>query len=217
MICLQGGAEFGADCVAMDATLVDEAARRRSGPVVVAPLAARPGREHDIAGANGVRHFAALGADALVAPDARHDAAAAADAWRHAALLVLPGGSPSRLLDALRTTGLERVLTQLLDDGVVVMGASAGAMVLCARTWLPDRGGVVDGLGHVPQHLVLPHWDGRRRVPPDAGPEVAGLGIPEQSGVLVQQGVPTTSVGRTPSRVLAPDGTTRELPRPAAF
>jgi cyanophycinase-like exopeptidase len=213
MICLQGGAEFGRDCRPMDAALVAEASRRNQGPVVIAPLAARPGREHDIAGANGVRHFTGLGATAVVAPDARLDPTTAAEVWRQASLLVLPGGSPAGLLDALRSTGLDAVLAELVDAGVAVMGASAGAMVLCEHAWLPDRGRVVEGLGHVPGHLVLPHWDGRRSTPP--GTDARGLGIPEQSGALVVDGVPTASVGRSPSAVLDRDGVARALPRPS--
>jgi cyanophycinase-like exopeptidase len=215
LVCLQGGAEFGPACREMDAALVERAARERPGPVVIAPLAGAPGREHDRAGANGVRHFTALGATALVAPDARTDPRAAEVAWRQASLLVLPGGSPSRLLDALRTTELDTLVHELLAEGCVVMGASAGAMVLCGRTWLPDRGSIVDGLGVVPDHLVLPHWDGRRPMPDQPGAGVRGLGVPEQSGVLVEDGAPLWSVGARDSALLGQDGARRALPRPA--
>jgi cyanophycinase-like exopeptidase len=217
LICLQGGAEFGIACLAMDSGLVAEAALRREGPVVIAPLASAPGYEHDRAGANGANHFAKTGATrVVVAPDARAHADAAIDVWRQASLLVLPGGSPSRLLSTLRDTGLDDVLAELVADGVVVMGASAGAMVLCEHTWLPDQGQVVDGLGLVPDHLVLPHWDGRRRLPADTAAAVRGLGIPERSGVIVIDGVPLWSTGRSGSALLGHDGARRALPRPPA-
>ncbi|MCW2606485.1 MAG: hypothetical protein JWO60_1178, partial [Frankiales bacterium] len=97
LLCLQGGGEFSAGCRDMDALLLARAA----GPVVVTALAGEVGREHDTANANGVRHFRALGADVEAAPDVRVDPAGALAALRRARLLVLPGGSPSRLLELL--------------------------------------------------------------------------------------------------------------------
>ena len=227
MICLQGGAEFGKRCRDMDGELLR---RADGGPVVITALAGAPGREYRTAGDNGVRHFRSLGApDVTVAPDVREDPQAAVAVLRTARLLVLPGGSPSRLLDSLRSTPVGDVLGERLADGAVLMGSSAGAMVLCAWTVLPDRRGpdggpaVEPGLGVVPDLLVLPHWSGRegreswlravdRAVP--AGVQV--LGLPEQSGVLVEDGA-LTAVGSAPVTVLSDDtdlpvGSTRRLP-----
>jgi cyanophycinase-like exopeptidase len=224
VICLQGGAEFGPLGAGMDAELLRLAG---PGPVVVSALAGAEGREYDTANRNGVRHFGALGADAVVAaPDARQDEAAAYGVVREASLLVLPGGSPARLLAALTGTRVGLAVSEVLARGGVVMGASAGAMVLCAHTWLPDRGGaVVPGLGLVPGALVLPHWqDGRRGqaealahgLPRDA----VVLGLPEQSGLLVD-GPSVTAMGHAPvtligrqRRVLDP-GATSTLSEPA--
>jgi cyanophycinase-like exopeptidase len=217
VICLQGGAEFGDLGAGMDAELLRLAG---GGPVVVTALAGAPGREHDTANRNGVRHFGRLGATAVVAaPDAREDDAAAYAVAREAALLVLPGGSPSRLLEALTRTRVGRAVEEVLAAGGVVMGASAGAMVLCEHTWLPDRDGeVVRGLGLVPGALVLPHWQDSRRGQADALRQglPAGavvLGLPEQSGLLVHDGQ-VTALGHAPStllgrdrRVLEPGGT----------
>ena len=201
VVCLQGGAEFGPECREMDADLLARAA----GPVVVTALAGTVGADYRTASANGVRHFRSLGAaDVVAAPDAREDHEAAREVLRRARLLVLPGGSPSRLLQALRDTGVDEVITDLLADGGVVSGSSAGAMVLGGWTVLPDRrsagGPVVErGLGVVPDVLVVPHWSGgrsdwldavERAVPAD----VTVLGIPEQSGVLVEAGT-LTAVG----------------------
>lgn len=192
LLCLQGGAEFGPGCREMDAALL----ARADGPVVVTALAGAVGREYDTANANGVRHFRALGADVEAAPDVRVDPEGALAALRRARLLVLPGGSPSRLLEILQSTGVGQVVRDLLGAGGVVSGSSAGAMVLCAHTVLPDRGpAVAPGLGLVPNALVLPHWTGGRQdwlrqVPPG----VRVLGLREQSGVLLEDGV-LTAVG----------------------
>lgn len=205
VICLQGGAEFGRLGAGMDAGLLRLAG---DGPVVVTALAGAPGREYDTANRNGVRHFGGLGAaSAVAAPDAREDEANAFAITREAALLVLPGGSPSRLLEALTRTRVGLAVGEVLDRGGVVMGASAGAMVLCEHTWLPDRDGVVvPGLGMVPGCLVLPHWQRgrseqaeaiRRRLPEDA----VVLGLPEQSGVLVD-GATVTALGHRATTLL---------------
>lgn len=211
IVCLQGGGEFSATCRGMDADLVACA----DGPVVVSALAGSPGVDYRTATANGVRHFQEVGAaDVLGAPDAREDPSGALGVLRSARLLVLPGGSPARLLAALQSTPVGQAVADLLDSGGVVMGASAGAMVLCDWTVLPDRGmQVVPGLGLVPQTVVLPHWSGSRddwlRAIDDAVPsDVTVLGLPEESGVMVRDGT-FTAVGRLPAALVRQG---RELP-----
>ena len=217
MICLQGGAEFGELCREMDADLLR---RADGGPVVITALAGAPGREYSTAGDNGVRHFTSLGAkDVAVAPDVREDATGALAALRRARLLVLPGGSPARLLSALQDTPVGALLASLLVDGGVVSGSSAGAMVLCEWTVLPDRRGargtaVERGLGLVPDLLVVPHWSGGSsrgdwlRAVEDTVPSgVRILGLPEQSGVLVEGGR-LTAVGASATALV---GEGREL------
>ena len=194
----------------MDLDLV----RRAAGRVVVTALAAEPGADYATATANGVRHFRAIGAgDVVGAPDAREDRLAALEVLSSARLLVLPGGSPSRLLRALRDTGAADVVAELLHGGAVVMGASAGAMVLCAWTVLPDRrtGGalaVEAGLGLAGDLLVVPHWGGGssradwlRAIDAAVPVGTTVLGIPEESGVLVD-GTALTAVGSSPTRLV---------------
>jgi cyanophycinase-like exopeptidase len=196
VLCLQGGAEFSPECRAMDADLLLNAG---GGPVVVAALAGATGREYRTAGENGVRHFTALGAaDVSVAPDVREDPEGALAALRRARLLVLPGGSPSRLLDLLNGTPVGRLVQQLVADGGIVLASSAGAMVLCDWTVLPDRPGpggpaVVRGLGLAGGLLVVPHWSGvsrrgewLRAIEQAVPDEIEVIGIPEWSGLLVE-------------------------------
>ena len=209
MICLQGGGEFSPGCRDMDADLV----RRVGGPVVVTALAGAVGSDYATATANGVRHFRAAGAaEVVAAPDVRTDPEGALAALRTARLVVLPGGSPSRLLEAVQSTPVGRLVLDLVADGGAVMGASAGAMVLCGWTAVPDRPGgvrVVPGLGAVPGALVVPHWSGRGRadwleaVRDGAPADTLVLGLPEESGVLVEDGL-LTAVGQSPSRLVGP-------------
>lgn len=210
-VLLQGGGEFSPGCLPMDAELV----RAVGGPVVVTALAGAPGREYDTAGRNGLAHYRAAGAsDVTVAPDIRADPVGALEALRRARLLVLPGGSPTRLLQALTTTPVGQLVADLLASGGSVMGSSAGAMVLGEWTVLPEGGArVVAGLGAVPGVLVVPHWSGPRgdwlRAVDAAVPAgTVVLGIPEESGVAVYAGR-LTAVGRTATRLVRED---RDLP-----
>ena len=216
-VCLQGGGEFSPGCGPMDAELV----RRAPGRVVVSALAGTVGADYRTATQNGVRHFRSVGAeDVVAAPDVREDRDGALAALASADLLVLPGGSPSRLLAALQDSGADRVVADRLAAGALVMGSSAGAMVLGAWTVLPDRRGagglqVVRGLDLVPGVLVIPHWSGRSSredwldaIESEVPQDVVVLGIPEESGVLVA-GQGRTAVGRSVTTLVRER---RELP-----
>lgn len=211
LICLQGGNEFNPACRDMDALLLERAGGADSA-VVIVPLAGAPGREYVTAGANGTRHFAALGAtDVTVAPDARKDPDGALAAVERARLVVIPGGSPRKLRDAVRGTPLhDAVRAAAADPDRVVTGSSAGAMLLCGWTVLPGRAPTaVDGLGVVPDFAVLPHYDGPRtrweNALRKAAPGVDLLGIPECSGVLLD-GEEVTAVGAKPSTLVTDEG-----------
>jgi cyanophycinase-like exopeptidase len=163
-----------------------------AGTVVVLPLAADVGRDYDAAGRNAERWYRELGArEVVVAEDPRRGGADPRAVVRDASFVVLPGGSPSRLLDGLHEHGLDLAVAEAHSRGAVVMGASAGAMVLAGRTVLPDKGGMlVDALGLVPGVVVLPHFEARQGQRLQQlwagldGDEMA-LGLPEQSGLLV--------------------------------
>jgi cyanophycinase-like exopeptidase len=191
-VCLQGGAEFGPGCESMDAAMLyrPDVVAGEARRVLVAPFAGRPGRERQVAGANARRWYAGLGATEV---DLVLDEGGFAEALVRAELLVLPGGSPARLLEALRPHA--DALRSAVEGGTAVSGASAGAMVLCRWTALPDAGmRVVPGLGLVPVDLVVVHYRGSRAwldaaarsLPPGSLPSDAlVLGLPERSGAVV--------------------------------
>lgn len=202
-VCLHGGAEFQPGCEAMDSAMIPSAGATHD-LVLVAPFAARPGREPQIAGENARRWYLALGA---VRVEVAHDEG---DAFRElltaAGLLVLPGGSPERLLDAL--SPLPESLRAALELGMAISGASAGAMVLCRWTVLPGaHTRVVPALGLVPVDLVLPHFTGGTRwLEPTRGvlpPDAVALGIPERSGAVVRPDGSLHGAGAEPFRYLA--------------
>lgn len=211
-VCLQGGNEFSAACREMDAAVLAQA----QGPVVVTALAAEVGRDYRTATDNGVRHLRPLTAhEVLAAPDAREQPEAALELLRRAGTVVLPGGSPSRLLEALQETGVAAVLARLLDDGGTLVGSSAGAMVVCGWTVLPDRGRlrVGPGLGLLPRLLVVPHWttsgrpDWLARIEATVPPDVQVLGLAEESGVCVRDDE-LVAIGARPAALI---GAGREL------
>jgi cyanophycinase-like exopeptidase len=196
----------------MDALVLQGAAPAdRPVRVVVTALAGSPGRDAQTAEDNGVAHYRALGADAVAAPDARSDPDGALAALADADLVVLPGGSPRRLLDALRSTPVGAWLVEAVAAGTAVSGASAGAMVLCDWTVLPEGAGgpaVVRGLGIVPRTVVVPHWSGDtgrdswlRAVSAVVPTGTEVLGLPEESGVLVADGE-DRPVGRSPVQLV---------------
>ena len=206
-LCLQGGNELMPPCRPMDSLLLSLAP---PGFVVVVPLASSPGADYQRTGDNALRYFTDLGAEVLVSPDARREPAAAAEAVDQAEMVVLTGGSPRRLRDALVSTGLDERIRARHRAGALVMGSSAGAMVACATTLLPQWRGNPDvgpGIGLVTGRVVVPHFDGKRTGWVRAGlaAEPAVLGIPECSGVLID-GDTTTSVGVAATTVITAEG-----------
>ena len=211
LVCLQGGAEFGAACRDMDA---DVLARTPLGPVVVLPAASDGPDARSRTGRNAARWFTRLGADEVgVAPDPLDDPTGAAAHLEQAALIALPGGSPSRLLAALAGP-VGHVLRDRHAAGATLWGASAGAMVLCRHTVLPDRDReVVRGLD-VMTGLALPHWSGTERFDLDLPAGTPRWGLPECGGVVVVDGT-VRAVGAGEPVVLV-DDEVRVLPRDGA-
>ena len=184
-IVLVGGDEFRASCRGMDAEVL--AATGVASPrVVVVPTAAAMERP-ELAAANGVRHFSALGAAAeplmaLTADDA-NDAAlvAAADA---ADVVYLTGGNPAYLMGALAGSRLEAALRGALGRGAIVAGSSAGAMALGER--MRFRGEWSEGLSIARGVAVLPHHEGSdpERVAGELPAGVVALGIDGATGCV---------------------------------
>lgn len=211
-ICLQGGREFGSGCRDLDLEVLR---RTPLGPIVVLAGAARPGKDYATASRNAARYYGNLSGDpAVPAPDPREDLAGCLEVVAQATLVVLPGGSPTELLRVLTTLGDGRIadlLRERHEAGASISGASAGAMVLCATTWLADGDrGLADGLGLVPG-LALPHHQPGREDRAGTPPELPLWGLPECGGVLVDDdGVVAAGAG-TP--VLVEHGTVVELSR----
>ncbi len=213
-ICLQGGKEFGSSCRDLDLAVL---ARTSMGPIVVLAGAASPGAQYATASRNAARYYGNLSGDPAVgAPDPREDLEGCLDAIAQAEMLVLPGGSPTELLRVLTEVGdgaVGAAVRARHAAGATISGASAGAMVLCARMWAADADrSIVVGLGLVPG-LALPHHEPGREDRAGAPPELPLWGLPECGGVLIgADGVVAAGAGVP---VLVRDGVVTELPRDA--
>ena len=184
VLCLQGGRELTAPCEEMDRSVLE----RSDGSVVVMAGAARPGSDYAGASTRTVAHYRTLGATVTVVPDPRDDVSQALDELNDdVGLIIMPGGSPAGLLDVLTVVdggSIGRRLVDLWHTGSAISGASAGAMVMCARTATPD-GPSSDAIGlGVVAGMAIPHWSpgSERRWAISASPL---WGLPECGGVIV--------------------------------
>ena len=158
-IALHGGGEFQRGSEIGDRRLI-VAAGGADARVIVVPTAA--GIDYpEVAARNGVEWFRKLGAraEAAMAVDAAsaNDAAVVAKI-ETATLIYFPGGDPIFLVKALRGSKTWDAILAAHDRGVILGGASAGAMAFGSKMWNPHAGGLTDGLGLVPI-VTLPHFE----------------------------------------------------------
>ncbi|HUY76556.1 MAG TPA: Type 1 glutamine amidotransferase-like domain-containing protein [Ktedonobacterales bacterium] len=160
ILALVGGDEFRANCVPMDRELLGMIARGPARVVILPTAAAQQGP--GMAAANGVRYFAGLGAEAssaMVLTRADADDPTMVAALADADLIYLTGGSPSYLLGALRGSAVWSAIQRRYQEGAMIAGSSAGAMVMGVAmryggaAWTPT-------LGLTTRLAVIPHHDG---------------------------------------------------------
>jgi cyanophycinase len=157
-IALHGGGEFQRGSEIGDRRLI-VAAGGADARVIVVPTAA--GIDYPEAAArNGIEWFRKLGAraDAAMAVDAASaDEAAVVAKIETASLIYFPGGDPVFLVNSLLGSKTWDAILAAHDRGVILGGASAGAMAFGSKMWNPHTGGLIDGLGLVPI-VTLPHF-----------------------------------------------------------
>ncbi len=160
--------------------------------ISIIPTAAAPDRNHERAGANGMRWFRSLGArNVAVLPlidRASAERPELAAALRDSRLIYLLGGFTHYLGQTLLGSASWQAILDAYAAGAVVAGSSAGAMVLCERYYDPQTSQVVEGLNLVPNSCVLPHHDtfGKRWAPRlgELLPSTVLVGIDERTGML---------------------------------
>ena len=155
VLALVGGAEWTAGCD-FDAELL---AASGGSEVAILPTAAAF-ENPDRAVENARVWFEGLGASVRNVRVLHHRDAldpANVDAIRAARFVYLAGGSPLHLRSALKETPLWDALVAAWEDGAVIAGSSAGAMVLGDPMVDPRGGAFTVGLGLVTNLAVLSH------------------------------------------------------------
>ena len=191
-ILLAGGAEFGGDMAVPDRRAL-ELAGGSSARVSIIPAAAAPDNNHRRAGENGVRWFRSLGATAvralpLIDRASAEDPGVVRDLYQ-STFIYIPGGYPRYLEQTLTGSVGWAAILEAYQNGAVVAGASAGAMVLCSHYFDPDTDQVHQGLGLVPNTCFVPHHNafGHQWVPRLAAllPTIVTLiGVDEETAIL---------------------------------
>jgi len=190
---LEGGAEFGGAMREPDLRTI-ELAGGFEAPIRIIPTAAAPDKNHLPAGGNGVRWFQGLGARdvesiPLIDKNSANDPGIV-ERLRAAKLIYLLGGFTHYLSQTLQGSKAWEAALEAYQNGAVIAGSSAGAMVLCEHYYDPGSGKIVQGLNLVPNTCVLPHhnsfgknWASKLKA---LLPGVRLLGIDEYTGLLTK-------------------------------
>jgi cyanophycinase len=190
-IVLEGGGEFTGHMDVADRRAI-ALAGGLDAPVRIIPAAAAPDDNHERAGQNGVAWFRSLGARDVAAlgvidPESAEREQLAIEIER-ARLVYLLGGFPRHLCRTLEGSLAWRAALVAHENGAVLAGSSAGAMVLCEWYFDPFEGKIFRGLDLLHGICVLPHFQtfGQSWVPSlaDQLPGVLLLGIEEQTGII---------------------------------
>ncbi|MGD8402181.1 MAG: Type 1 glutamine amidotransferase-like domain-containing protein [Anaerolineales bacterium] len=192
---LEGGAEFGGAMREPDLHAI-ELAGGPDASIRIIPTAAAPDNNHVRAGNNGIRWFRSLGARnveplPLIDKSSANDSQIV-DSLRNSKLIYMLGGFTHYLGQTLLDSKAWEAALESYQNGAVIAGSSAGAMVMCEHYYDPGRGKVERGLNLVSNACVLPHhntfgknWAGKLKA---LLPGIVLLGIDEQTGILMEDG-----------------------------
>lgn len=161
-------------------------------PIRIIPTAAAPDNNHQRAGNNGIRWFQSLGANDVtsvsVLSKIRAEDKTIAQSLREAKLIYMLGGFPHYLGQTLKGSLAWDAVLEAYQNGAVIAGSSAGAMVMCQYYYDPSGKRVHEGLNLLPNSLVLPHHNtfGKSWAPEllKKLPETTLIGIDEQTGMI---------------------------------
>ncbi len=157
---LEGGAEFGGRMSEPDLRAI-ELAGGFNAPIAILPTAAAPDNNNEQAGRNGQRWFQSLGAshvDLVPVTDKSSAEDPALAARVHAARVIyLLGGFPRHLGETLANSLVWQAALEAYEEGTVIAGSSAGAMVLCDHYYDPYSNKLLSGLNLLSNTCILPH------------------------------------------------------------
>jgi cyanophycinase len=188
---LEGGAEFGGSMREPDLKAI-QLAGGFDAPIRIIPTAAAPDKNHERAGNNGIRWFQSLGAKDVVSVPIlsriRADDRNIAQSLRDAKLIYMLGGFTHYLGQSLKDSLAYEAMLEAFQNGAVIAGSSAGAMVMCESYYDPSSKRAHGGLNFVTNSLVLPHHNtfGKSWAPQliKKLPQTILIGIDEQTGMI---------------------------------
>jgi cyanophycinase-like exopeptidase len=192
---LLGGLEHYEPTLPIDRRMLDEVGVF-APEVVILPLASFKGQAA-AAGSLAQAHWTSLGARARVVIPTSGNDQTALEVVRGADVIVLPGGVPNRLVNALHGTPILETITSRWEAGAGVTGSSAGAIDLFERRlnlYPPVPFRLIPGFGLLQGFVVAPHFD-RLRVRRWFSPflkRMEGLpvlGIDESTGLVGRDGM----------------------------
>ena len=159
MIALVGGDEFRRYCVDMDRDIL-AATGKDPARVVVLPTAAVTGpvkAAHD-----GVTHFSGLGGQGqplMILDGEQANDPAMVQRLEGADVIYFTGGNPNHLLETLQDSELLAAILAAVEQGALLAGSSAGAMVMGSVMRRPRADEWIPGLGIADGICVLPHHE----------------------------------------------------------
>ena len=159
LIALVGGDEFRRYCVDMDREILT-ATGKDQARVVVLPTAAVNGpvkAAHD-----GVTHFTSLGGNGqplMILEREQANDPGMVERLAGADVIYFTGGNPNHLLETLDGSKLLGAIREAVEDGAILAGSSAGAMVMGSVMRRPRADEWVPGLGIANGICVLPHHE----------------------------------------------------------
>lgn len=188
---LEGGAEFSGRMSAADLRAI-ELVGGFDSPVCILPTAAAADNNHKRAGNNGKRWFQSLGAKNVFTVDVIDSASANhssfADLIRNSKLIYLLGGFPRYLCETLANSLCWQAALDAYEQGAIIAGSSAGAMVLCEHYYDPYEKKILRGLNLIPNACVIPHHNNFGKAWAtqllQLLPNVTLIGIDEQTGII---------------------------------
>jgi peptidase E len=141
-------------------------------------------------------------------------------------VIYVGGGSTANMLAVWRVHGVDRVMAEAWERGIVLTGASAGAICWfedgVTDSFGPSLDALGDGLGFLPGSFC-PHWDSEELRKPvyhelvDSGRLVPGIAADDYAGPVFEGteliGVVRSRPGAGVYRV-APGGVTEEITTP---
>jgi cyanophycinase len=190
-VLLEGGAEFGGSMSEPDLRAI-QLAGGPDAPIAILPTAAAPDNNHRRAGNNGAQWFRSLGASHIdIVPvidrSSANDPALAARI-RSARFIYMLGGFPGHLGETLKGSLVWQAALEAYEQGTVIGGSSAGAMVMCEHYYDPYQSKVLEGLKLLPNSVIIPHHNSSgsswaERLAAEL-PEDTLIGIDERTGLL---------------------------------